>query len=71
VGTHVDITNRKIWKTSPPIAENGIDGLLAGGIAHDFNNLLTAVIGYSELLLNRVDESHPIIIHCLKSVRRR
>ncbi|MEO7934007.1 MAG: ATP-binding protein [Chthoniobacterales bacterium] len=28
-------------------------GRLAGGIAHDFNNLLTAIIGYSELLVNR------------------
>jgi PAS domain S-box-containing protein len=26
-------------------------GKLAGGIAHDFNNLMTAVIGYSDLLL--------------------
>jgi PAS domain S-box-containing protein len=26
-------------------------GRLAGGIAHDFNNLLTAVLGYSEVLL--------------------
>lgn len=30
-------------------------GQLAGGIAHDFNNLLTAILGYSELLLDRVD----------------
>ncbi len=32
-------------------------GRLAGGIAHDFNNLLTAILGYTELLLNnpRVD----------------
>lgn len=28
-------------------------GQLAGGIAHDFNNLLTAMIGFSELLLQR------------------
>ena len=28
-------------------------GQLAGGIAHDFNNLLTAIIGYSDLLLQR------------------
>ena len=28
-------------------------GRLAGGIAHDFNNLLTAIIGYSELLVNK------------------
>ena len=27
-------------------------GRLADGVAHDFNNLLTAILGYSELLLN-------------------
>ena len=27
-------------------------GRLAGGVAHDFNNLLTAILGYSELLLD-------------------
>jgi PAS domain S-box-containing protein len=33
-------------------------GKLAGGIAHDFNNLMTAVIGYSDLLVQQssVDE---------------
>ena len=30
-------------------------GKLAGGIAHDFNNLMTAVIGYSDLLLQHND----------------
>ncbi len=29
-------------------------GQLAGGIAHDFNNILTAIIGYSDLLADRV-----------------
>jgi two-component system cell cycle sensor histidine kinase/response regulator CckA len=36
-------------------------GRLAGGIAHDFNNLLTAISGYSELILARLepaDRSH-------------
>jgi PAS domain S-box-containing protein len=30
-----------------------IVGTLAGGIAHDFNNVLTAVLGYSDLVLER------------------
>lgn len=34
-------------------------GQLAGGIAHDFNNLLTAMIGYSDLLLQRYLPSDP------------
>jgi hypothetical protein len=34
-------------------------GRLAGGIAHDFNNLLTAILGYSELLLNAITKHDP------------
>ncbi|MGA9770646.1 MAG: response regulator [Blastocatellia bacterium] len=34
-------------------------GRLAGGVAHDFNNLLTAIIGYSQLLLRRLDKNDP------------
>ena len=33
-------------------------GRLAGGIAHDFNNLLTAIIGYSDLVLDELGEDH-------------
>ncbi|MDO9040887.1 MAG: PAS domain S-box protein [Desulfocapsaceae bacterium] len=29
-------------------------GTLAGGIAHDFNNILTPILGYSELLIDRL-----------------
>ena len=32
-------------------------GRLAGGVAHDFNNLLTAISGYSNLVLDRLDRA--------------
>jgi PAS domain S-box-containing protein len=35
-------------------------GRLAGGVAHDFNNLLGVIIGYSELLLDRVGTSESL-----------
>ena len=31
-------------------------GRLAGGVAHDFNNLLVVIIGYSGLLMEKLDE---------------
>lgn len=30
-------------------------GSLAGGIAHDFNNILSAIVGYTELMLQRAE----------------
>lgn len=33
-------------------------GKLAGGIAHDFNNLLTAINGYSDLALKKLDKDN-------------
>src|SRR5687768_15143088 len=33
-------------------------GRLAGGVAHDFNNLLTAIIGYSESIVERGELDH-------------
>jgi two-component system, cell cycle sensor histidine kinase and response regulator CckA len=35
-------------------------GRLAGGIAHDFNNLLTAILGYSDLVLNQLDPADSV-----------
>ncbi len=35
-------------------------GTLAGGIAHDFNNILSAVIGYSEMAIDKVPEGIPL-----------
>jgi PAS domain S-box-containing protein len=35
-------------------------GVLAGGIAHDFNNSLTAINGYCDLTLRRLEENNPV-----------
>ncbi len=35
-------------------------GRLAGGVAHDFNNLLTAITGYSDLALMKMEEGSPL-----------
>ena len=34
-------------------------GRLAGGVAHDFNNLLTAIIGYTDLVAERLEPNDP------------
>jgi PAS domain S-box-containing protein len=43
-------------------------GQLAWGVAHNFNNSLTAVLGYTQLVLNKVDD--PVIQRHLKTVER-
>jgi PAS domain S-box-containing protein len=35
-------------------------GRLAGGVAHDFNNMLGVILGYSELIKNKLDPDDPI-----------
>jgi len=56
-----DITERKrIEKHLQQAQKMEAIGTLAGGIAHDFNNILTAITGYTELSLSKVEKGTPI-----------
>jgi two-component system, cell cycle sensor histidine kinase and response regulator CckA len=48
-------------------------GTLAGGVAHDLNNVLGVLVGYSELLLEKIPKGDPLnrhVTHILQSSQR-
>ncbi len=56
-GVQTDITEqRKLQEALEHARRLETIGRIAGGITHDFNNLLTAILGYAELALQRIED---------------
>ena len=64
IASAYDITERKNLEEQLLQAQKmeGI-GRLAGGVAHDYNNILGIIIGYSELILEKMKKTNPVYTH--------
>ncbi len=61
IGVGINMSEKKLLEEQLRHAQKMESiGRLAGGIAHDFNNVLSVVLGYSQLLLNKMPPEDPL-----------
>jgi two-component system cell cycle sensor histidine kinase/response regulator CckA len=74
IGISIDITERKSLEAQLRQSQKlEAVGQLAGGVAHDFNNLLTAILGYSNFVVDTFeagDRRHSDIREVIKAGER-
>ena len=62
IGVKNDVTKQRILEEQLIQAQKmETVGQLAGGVAHDFNNMLSVILGYTELIMGKIDLHDPML----------